>query len=385
MITEKLIQLEDLSKFLAIVDNYVITSITDTRGIITDVSKAFCDISGFSKDELIGKPHNIVRHDDTPPEIFKQMWDTVRSGKMWQGEMKNRKKNGGIYWVISTIFPRFDSQNTIIGFISLRQDITASKLLLKRERLLKVQSKNAAMGEMISMITHQWKQPLSTISAISNKIILKKGLGNLNQDDLESDMHKIQEYVEHLSETANAFQNFFKPKDTKQLIMLSDVLSYSIQLIGPALIENNIDLYYQCQNQTPTKLKQEEPFHCTIDNHDIELEISKNDLTQVMLNLIRNAIDAFTENKTMNPMIEIRVEKEHEAIQITVEDNGGGINSSILEGIFSPYRTSKGDEGTGLGLYMCKVIIEEQLGGNIRAWNTEKGAAFQITLHSQQG
>ena len=92
MVTSKLIQFDDLKNFLSIVDDYVITSITDSRGIITNVSKAFSDISGYSAEELIGKPHNIVRHPDTPSEVFEDMWRTISSEKMWQGEVKNNKK-----------------------------------------------------------------------------------------------------------------------------------------------------------------------------------------------------------------------------------------------------------------------------------------------------
>lgn len=380
MVTSKLIQFDDLKNFLSIVDDYVITSITDARGIITDVSKAFCDISGYSAEELIGQPHNIVRHKDTPSEIFEDMWRTISSGKMWQGEVKNNKKDGGYYWVVSTIFPRFDDERKIIGYISLRQDITDSRLLVERERILKAQSKNAAMGEMISMIAHQWKQPLSSISALSGNVILKKQLNTLDLDTLESTMHDIQRYTLHLSDTTTAFANFFNPKSSQDTILLSSVLSYAVQLIGPLLVDNEIDLFYQCKNQLPKSFTGSEPFYCPIDDDDLSLNISKNDLVQVLLNLIKNSVDSFITHKITKPAIHINVTKENGFIIIALKDNAGGIDEEIMEHIFSPYRTSKGDQGTGLGLYMCKVIIEEHLNGTISAHNIQDGAQFTIKL-----
>lgn len=380
MVTSKLIQFDDLKNFLSIVDDYVITSITDSRGIITDVSKAFCDISGYSAEELIGKSHNIVRHPDTPSEVFEDMWGTISSGKMWQGEVKNNKKNGSFYWVVSTIFPRFDDEHKIIGYISLRQDITDSRLLVERERILKAQSKNAAMGEMISMIAHQWKQPLSAISAAAGNIILKKQLNTLDLDTLESTMQDIQRYTSHLSDTTTAFANFFNPKSDQDTILLSSVLSYAVQLIGPLLSENKIDLFYQCENQPPKPFTGSKPFYCSIDNDDLSLNISKNDLVQVLLNLIKNSVDSFLSQKITKPVIHINVTKENDFIIIILNDNAGGIDKDIMKHIFSPYRTSKGDQGTGLGLYMCKIIIEKHLNGKISAANVQDGAQFTIKL-----
>jgi len=380
MITAKLIQLDDLKNFLSIVDEYVITSFTDTRGIITDVSKAFCEISGYTPEELIGKPHNTVRHQDTPAEIFSDMWDTISAGKMWQGEVKNNKKDGGFYWVVSTIFPRFDENNNITGYISLRQDITASKLLVERERLLKAQSKNAAMGEMISMIAHQWKQPLSAIAVIASELIIKKQLNTLNNDKVESEMFNIQKYTQHLSDTIDAFKNFFNPKSTQETILLSSALTYSIQLIEPLLTENKIDLFYQYQNQLPKSFTENVPFICSIEDHDISLNISQNYLVQVLLNLIKNSVDAFISEKVRKPIINLNITHDESFIIITLEDNTGGIDEKIMEHIFSPYRTSKGDQGTGLGLYMCKMIIEDHLNGTISAINTTSGAQFIMRL-----
>ncbi len=112
-----------------IFNTYMITSETDKRGFITYVSKPFIDISGYTKDELIGKNHNMVRHPDTPSETFKEVWETIKAKKIWRGEIKNLKKDGSIYWVISIIFPKLDYNDEITGYKSMRIDITNSKKL----------------------------------------------------------------------------------------------------------------------------------------------------------------------------------------------------------------------------------------------------------------
>jgi diguanylate cyclase (GGDEF)-like protein/PAS domain S-box-containing protein len=118
---------QQLSSYVDIVDRYVITSSTDSNGIITSTSDAFCEISGYSKPELIGNSHSIVRHSDIPEEIYKELWSTIMQGKTWQGELKNQKKNGDYYWVHAYISPVRDEQGDISGYTAIREDITNKK------------------------------------------------------------------------------------------------------------------------------------------------------------------------------------------------------------------------------------------------------------------
>lgn len=123
---EKLVQEKHAQNmtYLEMIDKYLIASKTDSNGIITDVSLAMCDITGYTKEELLGRSHNIIRHPDTSSEVFKKMWATIKSGKIWEGEVKNKKKNGESYWVKARISPTFDSNGDIIGYASIRVDIT---------------------------------------------------------------------------------------------------------------------------------------------------------------------------------------------------------------------------------------------------------------------
>ena len=118
---------KELNKSLLIMSKYVIYSKTDLKGVITEVSDAFCKISQYTRDELLGKPHNIIRHKDMPKSAFKDMWKTIKSGKTWNGEVKNRKKDGGYYWVIADISPECDEDGNIFGYVAIRHDITDKK------------------------------------------------------------------------------------------------------------------------------------------------------------------------------------------------------------------------------------------------------------------
>jgi PAS domain S-box-containing protein len=123
----------------ALVDAFALVSETDTRGIITYANKKFCEVSQYSLDELIGKPHNIIRHPDMPKSVFKELWDTIKAGKIWQGEVKNRRKDGSHYWVYATVGPLLDADGYPYRYISMRIDITKQKDLeeaLRRERAL---------------------------------------------------------------------------------------------------------------------------------------------------------------------------------------------------------------------------------------------------------
>ncbi len=120
---------DSMKRYLELVDTYVITSSTDLRGVITEVSSAFCGITGYSKEELIGKKHNIVRHRDMPDTLYKEIWKTLSCEKAWSGEIKNLAKDGSSYWVYSTISPKYDEEGKKVGYTSIRHDITKQKIV----------------------------------------------------------------------------------------------------------------------------------------------------------------------------------------------------------------------------------------------------------------
>ena len=352
-----------------VMDKYVISSMTDLKGNIIDVSQAFCDISGYTKEELLGKKHNIVRHPDMPKEVFTKLWNRITQGKSWSGKVKNRRKDKSSYWVYANVEPLYNANNEIEAYISVRMDITENEVLNQKikaeeernklqEKIMQQQHRLAQMGEMIAMIAHQWRQPLSAITAASGAIMIKASRDRLSTEQAVELAQKIQDFSKHLSTTIDDFRNFFKSKKQKQITNFQQVTQSVLAIVDGSLVRNNIEI------------------SCKYDN--VEDFISyENELKQVLLNLIKNSEDALNERDISDKKIEIYVQKR----TLKIHDNAGGIDESILSKIFDPYFSTKmKKDGTGLGLYMSKVIIEEHCNGKLQVQNTTDGALFEIDL-----
>lgn len=378
-------KIEELQKSIDIISNNVIYSRTDTKGIITYASKAFCEISGYTQEELLGKPHNIIRHMDMPKEAFFNMWITIQSGKSWKGEVKNLKKNKDSYWVMAYISPEYDSVGNITGYAAVRQDITYKKALEElnknleekisleieknREKDLQIfnSAKMASLGEMIENIAHQWRQPLSSISTMASGMLFAKKYDNLEDESFIYYCNNIVETTKFLSETIDTFRDFIKEKKELKKVVLQERITKTLN------IENATFNHY----------------HITlIDNINYEQPIYVNlivgELTQVLINILNNAKDVLIKNQVVNPWIKIDLVQNEKKVIITIEDNAGGIHDDILPHIFEPYFTTKHQsQGTGLGLYMSYKIVTENLRGSLYAKNSEFGAKFFIVLDSE--
>ncbi|SFV89905.1 Methyl-accepting chemotaxis protein [hydrothermal vent metagenome] len=348
---------------------YIISSMTDLKGNIIDVSQAFCDISGYTREELIGKPHNIVRHPETPREVFKELWSNLKKGKSWSGKVKNRTKDGGFYWVYANVEPFYDASGNITSYISTRIDITKQELLsqkfdkerrkrIETEAMMAQQSRLAQMGEMLSMIAHQWRQPLAAISSTSSTIYFKSQQPECDREQIASLAKKIIEFTQHLTATIEDFRNFFKPDKTKMLTDFQKITQRVINIIESSLTNRNINLQVEIEEI-------------------VSFESFENELMQVVLNLLKNAEDALIDNNVKDPRIMIRINGR----TIQVCDNAGGIDKSIIDKIYDPYFSTKMQkDGTGLGLYMSKMIIERNCEGKLYHENKNGGACFTVTI-----
>ena len=357
-----------------LLEKYVINSTTDLKGNITYASEAFCKISGYCEKELLGKPHNIVRHPDMAPSVFKEIWDTIQKKKIWTGRIKNLKKDGSSYWVYATIEPLLDSKGDIEGYAAVRIDITSSISLeqkimneveknRQKDKTMLQQSKLAQMGEMISMIAHQWRQPLSAISATSGSLSLKSQIGNLDKDTTIELSNKITEYAQHLSRTIDDFRNFFKENKTQETTTLQEMLLATLSIVEVSLKNENITIELNIKSST-------------------ELLTYVNEVKQVILNIIKNAEDVLLDKKIQNPKITIEIQENI----LSISDNAGGISDEIIERIFEPYFSTKTQkDGTGLGLYMSKTIIEDHCSGELNVSNNKDGAIFTVILPLHKG
>jgi signal transduction histidine kinase/iron only hydrogenase large subunit-like protein len=234
-----------------------------------------------------------------------------------------------------------------------------------QEQILVQNSKLSAMGEMVGMIAHQWRQPLSSISTIAGNLKVFIDLDMYDQNQFTNLLDEINNHAQYLSKTINDFRHFFKPDNPKSTVFINDVIDATLGIIGKSMEYRNITL-------------EKDYFFA------VPIITYPNELMQVFLNIIKNAIDALAESKVLNPVINIKG-YEREGYQIIeILDNGGGIPQEILGEIFNPYFSTKGSAiGTGLGLYMSRTIIEEHCQGELRANNHKGGACFTITLPLQ--
>ncbi len=226
------------------------------------------------------------------------------------------------------------------------------------------QSKFAQMGEMIGNIAHQWRQPLNVLSIIASSTKLNIELNTLKIEDLKKDLNIIINTTEQLSKTIDQFREFIKEERKLEKLILQDIIQNVMQLTLPKLSKNHIQLITRSEGNKP-----------------ITIEIVKGELTQVLINIINNAKDIL-ENKEQNEKwIKLIYKIKKHNVEIIIEDNAGGIDDKILDKVFNPYFTTKHQsQGTGIGLYMCKKIIEQNLMGSLTVENTPIGARFEIIL-----
>jgi len=363
---EKFIQSQSLKlkKGQKVLSQYVLYTRTDLNGIITDASDAFCRLSGYSRNELLGEPHEIIRQLDRDKDFLSTLREHIKSKKIWTGDMKNLTKDGNYFWVSSTISPEYNDKDNIIGYVSIKSDITAKKEFERQHLQLIEQAKMASLGEMIGNIAHQWRQPLSVISVIASGIKMQKESNMLKDSFFYETMDSIIEQTNYLSSTIDTFKDFIKQEHLKQEIVIQEEIMQALTIMKPTLKSNFIDLID----------------HINYDSFDVIIS-NKGELTQVIINLLNNAKDVLVSRSIDSPLISIILKKNHTQVIITIEDNAGGIEENILPHIFEPYFTTKHQsQGTGLGLYMSYQIITESLEGKININNTNKGAMFVITL-----
>jgi two-component system, NtrC family, C4-dicarboxylate transport sensor histidine kinase DctB len=230
----------------------------------------------------------------------------------------------------------------------------------EKEQLLVQKSKFIALGEMISNIAHQWRQPLSELSSILMYIKFKYSIKALDEKTMEQKLQEADKVIEFMSQTIDDFRNFFMPKKEKEQFSLHRVVDIVINIISSTLSNYNIKLEINVDEK-------------------IVLNTYINEYEQVLLNILNNAKDVLIEKNVKNPFIKIEAYEEDDYVVLTIEDNGGGVLVEPKGKIFEPYFTTKEhSNGTGIGLYMSKIIVDKNMKGKLRVRNTNYGAKFAI-------
>ena len=244
----------------------------------------------------------------------------------------------------------------------IKERMAALEELHVKERLLIQQSRLAAMGEMISNISHQWRQPLNILGLIIQEMELAANSGKFTHTTLSASVAKAMQIISEMSRTIDDFRNFFSADKMTVSFTICEVLDKTLSFMEYIFKQMEVHVEVSCEE-------------------DVRVEGVRNEYTQAILNILSNARDAFLEREIVDPLILIRVFLENDMAVVIIKDNGGGIPEEIVDRIFEPYFTTKGpDKGTGIGLFMSKTIIEKNMGGRLTVCNAGTGAEFRVEI-----
>lgn len=351
---------KELTQFKAALDEHAIVAITDKLGKITYVNDKFCAISKYARAELLGNNHRIINSGYHSKEFMRNLWQTIRNGKIWQGDIRNRAKDGSIYWVNTTIVPFLDNDGTPFQYIAIRAEITERKLLEEKnaEILKELTDANQELADFAYIVSHDLKAPLRGINSLANWL--------------------IEDYSDKLGTEGKQLLDLMIGRTRRLGKLVDGILAYSRAGRNPAsseTIDLNLIVHDTIDLLTP-------PPHITVEITtplpQVTLEYYK--AQQIFQNLISNAIKFM--DKPIG-RITITAAKECSDWHFTVTDNGPGIDSRYFKKIFELFETLNNcneAESTGVGLSLVKRIVESH-GGAIWVESTVNiGTAFHFTL-----
>lgn len=265
--------------------------------------------------------------------------------------------------------PNFFDEGLVKLLIEMAMDISFAlgsldrvEALRKKDQMLLLQSRQAAMGEMIGNIAHQWRQPLNTLGLTIQALPLMNKMNACSQEYLDEMAAKVMRIITHMSQTIDDFRNYFRPDKEVVQFNAKEAVTKAVSFIEASFRELHIDIEVAAAD-APV------------------INGFPNEYSQVLLNILINARDALADRKIATPKVVISIGTENGKAVVTISDNAGGIPETIMDKIFEPYFTTKGSEkGTGIGLFMSKSIIEKNMNGHITARNIDNGAEFRIAV-----
>jgi PAS domain S-box-containing protein len=317
-------QLEDFKRAL---DHAAIVAITDVSGRITYVNDKFVEISGYSRDELIGQDHRIINSGYHPQEFMRGLWRTIAHGRVWHGEIRNRAKDGHIYWVETTIVPFLDGGGKPYQYIAIRADITARK---EAEEQLRQQAALARVGQMAAVVAHEVRNPLAGIKGAVQILMSRR-----TADDRELPvMRDIISRIDALSELINDLMVFARPRPPRLTVIdLRSLVQDAITMIRRDPVAGTVSIAVS-GDELPA----------TVDNELVRAAV---------LNLLMNAAQALGGGGR----IQITLTRHGDAASIAIADDGPGIPPELREQVLEPFFTTKA-RGGGLGLPIARRTAE---------------------------
>ena len=329
--------LNNLQQFHNALDHSAIVSQTDASGVITYVNDLFCETSGYSEEEVLGKTHRLVRHPDMEPEFFNRLWKTITSKQIFKATFKNKKKNGEPYYIDATIVPLLDDKANIISYIGIRYEVT--ELIKARDQ---AEAAKKAKGEFLSNMSHEIRTPMNAVLGFAQ--ILKKA---------EKDEKKL------------SYLNLIEGSSQTLLHVINEILDFSKIESGKLLIENHpfnplVELSQASKFFMVTANQKSIDFLCYIDPNIPQcLDSDLTRIKQIMFNFLSNAFKFTPEKKT----IRIDITYKDGTFYLSVADEGIGLEPTALKKIFNAFEqadtsTTRKFGGTGLGLSISKKLAE---------------------------
>jgi len=335
--------LEDLKRAL---DHAAIVATTDVSGRITYVNDKFCDISGYSREELLGADHRIINSAYHPKEFMRELWRTIASGCVWRGEIRNRAKDGSFYWVDTTIVPFLDGRGRPRQYLSIRSDITARKHV---EAQLRQQSALTNLGQLAAVVAHEVRNPLAGLRA-SLQVLDGRLAQRENRDVIAAMIQRIDD----LNEKVEDLLLYARPKAPRLRAVDVGALAREVAVSARVATGNA---------GAPIDVRGGATAHADADM-----------LRAALLNLTMNACQAGGDTA-----VDIQVGTEGNACRVAIHDRGPGIPPDVRERVFEPFFTTRVG-GTGLGLAIVKRLLELQDGGIALNDRPGGGTVAEVTV-----
>ncbi len=331
-------------------DQSSIVAFTDAKGKITSVNDKFCEISKYSREEIMGKDHNILNSGYHSKDYFKNLWKTIGTGNVWKGEIRNKAKDGTFYWVHTTIVPFINAQGMPYQYLAIRNDVTERK---STEEVLHRQDKLAAVGQLAAGVAHEIRNPLTSMKGYAEFL-------QLDEKDPErmEFLSIILDEIERVNTIVEDFMVLAKPKavelEEKNVV---PVIKNVVSLLEFEARKKNVRLTFECNQEI------------------IQIECDENRLKQVFLNFIKNGIEAMPNGGELH----VKTIIHENNVQISIHDTGVGISKEKLKKLGEPFYTTK-KNGNGLGLMVSFKIIESHNGKVFVESEPNKGTTFNILL-----
>ena len=339
--------LRSLDEIRYALDQAAIVAATDHRGIITYVNDKFCEISHYSRDELIGQDHRIVNSGYHPKEFIRDLWRTIARGGVWRGELRNRTKEGSFYWVDTTIVPFLDGEGKPRQYLAIRYDVTARK---NAEAQLREQSALAKLGQLAAMVAHEVRNPLAGLRA-SLQVIDRR----VSEPRDRSVIAAMIQRIDGLNEKIEDLLLYARPKPPRRQAVDIKPLMRDVAATAQA-----------STGRTNAPIP--------ICGDDVKASADPDMLRAALLNIMLNACQA-----AGNKEVDVRVAADNGICRIAVLDRGPGIPPEVRDRIFEPFFTTRVN-GTGLGLAIVKRMVELQEGTVMLADRSDGGTIAEVTI-----